>query len=94
MSDHYLGDQKFIFYIERNYSTLDKELWPLFKELKVHSLPRTHYSTLENEFWPFTGDTREGSLAIDLDKEVWSVFWGIKVHSVPRTQLLNLREKI
>ena len=62
------------------------------KELKVHSLPRTHYSTLEKEFWPFTGDTREGSLPINLDKEVWLFFWGIKVHSVPQTQLLNLSE--
>ena len=72
---------------------LEKEVWPLSTELKVQFLPQTHYSILEKEFWPFTGNCREGSLAINLDNEVWPFFCGIKVISVPQTQLFNPRKE-
>ena len=73
------------FFLERNYSTLDKEVWPLSKELRVHSLPRTHYSILEKEFWPVTGDPGEGSLAI---------VYRIKSSFSTSNRLLNPREGI
>ena len=46
-----MANQKFILYVEHNYSTLDKE------------------------FWAFTGDTRDGSLAINLEKKFGHFSW-------------------
>ena len=96
-SGHFLWNQKFIFYLKLNYSTLEKALWPLSGESKVHSLPLTQLlNPKERSLAIICGikssfstlkillSPKEGSLAI---------FWESEVHSLPRIQLLNSRRK-